>query len=219
MYLPPHFKEERLSVLHQAIHDIGLATLVTFGTAGLEASHVPLLLDTTTGTGESAPYGTLYGHLARGNRQLQRAISDAEALAIFLGPASYVSPSWYPTKVETGKVVPTWNYMTVHAYGRLQVIEDPDGLLKIVTRLTNKHESGRQSPWAVSDAPSDFIQAQLKGIIGFSLPLTRIEGKWKMSQNRPAADRAGVASGAAAEGRQDILDILTSINAETPESR
>jgi transcriptional regulator len=136
--------------------------------------------------------------LSRGNPQ---GVEDgAQALAIFLGPDAYVSPSWYPTKRETGKVVPTWNYVAVHAYGQLRTFDDPERLLDLVTRLTARHEGPRTQPWAVADAPADFIQSQLKGIVGLELPIERLEGKWKMSQNRPAQDCAGVVDGLDREG-------------------
>ncbi|HLI13113.1 MAG TPA: FMN-binding negative transcriptional regulator [Alphaproteobacteria bacterium] len=195
MYLPPLFKEDRVPVMHDVIRQSRVATLVTFGAEGLEASHVPMLLDP-----EPAPYGTLHGHLSLANPQWQRAAGDVQALAIFLGPDAYVTPAWYATKRKTGKVVPTWNYVAIHTYGKLEFFDDSDRLLALVTRLTERHESGRGEPWAVDDAPPDFIRAQLKGIVGFTLPIARLEGKWKMSQNRPAEDRAGVVEGLRREG-------------------
>lgn len=202
MYNPPHFKEDRVKVLHEAIRRAGLATLVTTGPDGFVASHIPLLLDP-----EPAPYGTLHGHLARGNPQGRNG-SDGEALAIFLGPDAYVTPSWYATKRATGKVVPTWNYVAIHAYGKLSFFDDAERLLALVTRLTRRHEAGRAAPWEVSDAPDDYVRGQLKGIIGFAMPLARLEGKWKMSQNRPAEDRAGVADGLAGEGGETVAAIV-----------
>jgi len=201
VYLPPAFRQDRTDVLHDAIRKSGLATLVTLTPDGLIASHVPLLLDP-----EPAPYGTLIGHLARPNGQARGAIGDA--LAIFLGPDAYITPSWYETKRETGKVVPTWNYVAVHAAGPITLFDDPDRLLAVVTRLTERHEDSRAVPWAVSDAPPDFVQGMLRGIVGFSIEITRLEGKWKMSQNRPATDRAGVIAGLAAEGREDVAMIV-----------
>jgi transcriptional regulator len=195
MYLPPHFKEERVPMLHEAIRTAALGTLVTTGADGLEASHVPMLLDP-----EPAPYGTLTGHVSRANGQWRRVGAGVAALAIFLGPEAYVSPAWYATKRQTGKVVPTWNHVAVHAYGALRLFEDAERLLALVTRLTETHEAGRPAPWAVADAPPEFIRAQLKGIVGFELPIVRLEGKWKMSQNRPAEDRAGAIEGLQREG-------------------
>src|SRR5882672_10297228 len=164
MYVTPAFKEEDLPVLHDAIHRSGLATLVTFGADGMEASHVPMLLDP-----EPAPFGTLHGHIARSNPQWQRASADAHALAIFLGPDAYITPAWYATKQETGKVVPTWNYVAVHAYGTLRFFDDEARLLALVTRLTEAHEGKRAEPWAVSDAPDDFVRGMLRAIVGFEL--------------------------------------------------
>ena len=194
MYVPPAFAETRIDVLQGAMRRTGLANLVTVGTAGLMASPLPLMLDAAAG-----PYGTLYGHLARANPQWQDT-PTADGLAIFMGPDAYVSPGWYATKQETGKVVPTWNYITVHAAGPVSFFEDVDELLDVVTRLTDRHEEGRAAPWAVSDAPAPFVAGQLKGIVGFRMPIRALQGKWKLSQNRPPADRAGVAAGMAAEG-------------------
>ena len=196
MYVPPHFQQSDLALLHDAIRGAGLATLVSLGADGLIASHVPLMLDAAAG-----PNGTLVGHLAKGNPQGRGAVVGTDALAIFQGPDAYITPSWYATKRETGKVVPTWNYVAIHVYGPLEFFDDAAELLEVVTRLTTLHEGPRPAPWAVSDAPPDFIQAHLKGIVGFRMPITRLEGKWKMSQNRPAADRIGVAEGLRAEGR------------------
>ncbi|HJS85580.1 MAG TPA: FMN-binding negative transcriptional regulator, partial [Acetobacteraceae bacterium] len=170
---------------------------------GLVASHVPLLLDP-----EPAPFGTLIGHLARPNPQATASRAEPEALAIFHGSDAYVTPSWYETKRQTGKVVPTWNYVAVHAYGPLRFFDDPARLLAIVTRLTERHEAARAAPWAVGDAPADFIAGMLRGIVGFELPITRLEGKRKMSQNRPREDRAGVAAGLRAEGRADVAALV-----------
>jgi len=195
MYVTPVFKEEDLPVLHDAIRQSGLATLVTLGADGMEASHVPMLLDP-----EPAPFGTLHGHVARSNPQWQRAAADGHALAIFLGPDAYITPSWYATKQETGKVVPTWNYVAIHVYGPVRFFDDANRLLAHVTKLTKRHEARRAAPWAVTDAPEDYIGGQLKRIIGFEIPIARIEGKWKMSQNRPAQDRVGVVEGLVREG-------------------
>ena len=195
MYVPPHFLEDDKAALHRAIGETRLATLVTLGSEGLEASHVPILLDEGEG-----PYGAIRGHLARANPQWRRASAETPALVMFLGPDAYVSPNWYATKRETGKVVPTWNYLAIHAYGRVEFFEDAERLRAIVTSLTQRHEGRREKPWAVSDAPEDYIQAQLRGIIGFRLPIDRLEGKWKLSQNRPEADRRGVVEGLEGEG-------------------
>ncbi len=202
MYSPSHFREDRVPVLHDAIDAAGLATLITVDGDRLDASHVPMLLDRSAGS-----LGTLYGHLARPNPQWAAA-PELSALAIFLGPDAYVTPSWYATKQETGKVVPTWNYVAVHAHGRVRFFEDEDRLLDLVTRLTKVREGARPRPWAVADAPAGFIRAQLKGIVGFELPIGKLEGKWKMSQNRPAEDRAGVSQGLRSEGATAVADLV-----------
>ncbi|MGA9868725.1 MAG: FMN-binding negative transcriptional regulator [Acetobacteraceae bacterium] len=201
--MPPAFNEERTDILHAAIREAGLATLVTLTDEGLIASHVPLLLDPTP-----APYGTLIGHLASPNPQAKHSVADVQALAIFQGPDAYVTPSWYATKRETGKVVPTWNYVAIHAYGSIRFFDDSARLLEIVTRLTERHESSRAQPWGVADAPADFVATMLRGIIGFEIPIARLQGKWKMSQNRPPADRVGVIAGLTEEGREDIAVLV-----------
>ncbi len=203
MYIPPLFKEDRVDVLHAAIRRSGLATLVTLTGDGLIASHVPMLLDP-----EPAPYGTLLGHLARPNPQARGAAPGVQALAIFQGPDAYITPSWYATKRENGKVVPTWNYVTIHAHGPVAFFDDAERLREVVTRLTEREEQARAEPWAVTDAPADFIDGMLKGIVGFALPIVRLEGKWKMSQNRPAQDRAGVVAGLEGQGREDVAALV-----------
>jgi transcriptional regulator len=203
VYLPPLHKEDRIDVLHDAIRHIGLATLVTLTGDGLIASHVPMLLDA-----EPAPYGTLLGHLARPNPQAGGADPGVQALAIFQGPDAYITPSWYATKRENAKVVPTWNYVTIHAHGPVEFFDDTERLRAIVTRLTEREERARAEPWAVTDAPADFIDGMLRGIVGFALPIARLEGKWKMSQNRPAQDRAGVIDGLEEQGREDVAALI-----------
>lgn len=203
MYIPTQFAEDRLPVLHDAIRQAGIANLVTTGPDGIVASPLPLMLDPDAGL-----YGTLFGHLARGNPQWRTSDTAIEALAIFMGPDAYVTPSYYETKRETGRVVPTWNYVTIHAYGPITFSDDLTRLLDFVTRLTARHEDGRAVPWQVSDAPAAFTQGQLKGIIAFELPITRLQGKWKMSQNRPMADRAGVIAGLRADGNEAAATIV-----------
>jgi transcriptional regulator len=203
LYVPPLFKEDRIDVLHAAIRGSGLATLVTLTADGLIASHVPMLLDP-----DPAPYGTLLGHVARPNPQARGAVPGVQGLAIFQGPDAYITPSWYATKRENGKVVPTWNYVTIHAYGPVEFFDDTERLRAIVTRLTERQEAARAEPWAVTDAPADFIEGMLRGIVGFALPIARLEGKWKMSQNRPAQDRAGVITGLEADGMEDVAELI-----------
>ncbi|AZF13455.1 Transcriptional regulator [Pseudomonas sp. R2-37-08W] len=193
MYTPRAFVLEDLPELHQLIQHTRLAQLVTFGEQGLQASHLPLLLNPDEG-----PNGTLYGHLARANPQWKDLQNGSEALVIFAGADAYVSPAFYPAKAEHGKVVPTWNYLAVHAYGKADVFTDAERLLGLVSALTDRHESARDKPWKVSDAPADYIDGMLKAIVGFALPIDRLIGKRKLSQNRSPADIAGVRNGLAA---------------------
>jgi transcriptional regulator len=198
MYTPPAFKDDDLDSIRATIRAARLANLVTATADGPVATPLPLFLD--AGEGER---GVLYGHVAKANPQW-RSVPIGEALAIFMGPDAYVTPSWYATKQETGKVVPTWNYVAVHAYGPVEFFEDAERLLQVVTRLTNMQEQPRAEPWAVNDAPADFVAAQLRGIVGVRIPVTRFEGKRKMSQNRPEVDRVRVAAGlAASDNPQD----------------
>jgi transcriptional regulator len=200
MYVPTPFRMEEYQALRETIRASRLSNLITATANGLIATPLPLILDE-----KEAEHGVLYGHVARANSQWNTA-PIGDAMAIFMGPDAYVSPSWYATKRETGKVVPTWNYVAVHVYGPIEFFEDPDRLLDVVTRLTNLHERPRAEPWAVSDMPDAFLKAQLRGIVGLRMPITRLDGKRKMSQNRSEADRAGVAAGlAASESATDRL--------------
>lgn len=187
MYLPKHFAETRTDVLHALMRSHPLATLVTQAPEGLTADHVPLEIDAAP-----APLGALVGHVARSNPLWRTVGAGAPALAVFHGPQAYVSPAWYPSKRDDAKVVPTWNYVVVHASGTLRAIDDPAWLRALVERLTARHEAGRPQPWQVSDAPDEFIDAMLGGIVGLELRLERLMGKWKLSQNRPPADVDGV---------------------------
>jgi len=190
MYRVDAFREERIDVLHALMRSHRLATLVTVAEGVPEANHLPLLIDA-----DPAPRGTLRGHVARANPLWRQAGDGREVLAIFQGPQAYVTPSWYPSKRETGKVVPTWNYAVVHAFGPLIVRDDRDWLRGLVTRLTAQQEAGLPQPWQVDDAPADYIERMISAIVGIEIPVTRLEGKWKVSQNRLDADRAGVAEG------------------------
>lgn len=187
MYLPKHFAETDLRVLHDLMRAHPLATLVSHGPDGLNANHVPLQLDTSAG-----PNGTLRGHLARANPLSKAGAVDGEILVIFQGPESYISPSGYATKAEHGKVVPTWNYTAVHAYGPLRLIDDADWLLTQISTLTAEHEQCLENPWSVSDAPADYIEKMLGAIVGIEIPITRLTGKWKVSQNQPPANQASL---------------------------
>ena len=193
MYMPSAFRQDDLAELHAQMQASPFALLTSAGAAGVQASHLPLLLE--PGEGE---FGTLYGHFARANQHWRDLQDGAEALTVFSGPDAYISPGWYPAKAEHGKVVPTWNYIAVHARGPVELIEEPERLLQIVSRLSDQHESGRERPWAVSDAPRDYLDSMLRAIVGFALPIRRLEGKWKLGQNRSAADQAGVRDGLAA---------------------
>jgi transcriptional regulator len=195
MYNPPHFQEQRTEVLQQLLREHALAAVITMGPEGLIANHVPLILDAETG-----PLGTLRGHVSRINPQWRDSLPHVAALAIFQGPSSYITPSWYPSKQQTGKVVPTYNYIVVHAHGPLRTYEDPELLLDNVRSLTELHEEPFPQRWSVADAPPDFIREQLKGIVGIEIPISRLEGKWKVSQNRVPADRQGVMDGLRAAG-------------------
>jgi transcriptional regulator len=191
MYLPRHFAQEDPAALHGLMASHPLATLVSTGRDGLTADHLPLEFDAAT--------STLRGHVARANPLWQHADGQA-VLAVFGGPHGYVSPSWYPSKAEHHKVVPTWNYAVVHAHGPLRAVQEAPWLHALVTRLTRHHEAGRAAPWAVADAPADYVQQMLRAIVGIEIRVERLVGKWKLSQNRSAADRQGVARGLAADG-------------------
>lgn len=196
MYCPAPFQEIRPEVLEAAIANYPLATLVTIGAQGIGASHLPLLHHSAG----DAP-GVLRGHLARANPQWQEYLPESEALAIFNGPQHYITPGWYPSKQEHGRVVPTWNYVTVHVRGKLTFHTDPAWLLENVRALTDSQEAANQPPWRVSDAPEDYIGKMLGAIVGVELRIGGWEGKWKLSQNRPEADRQGVIGGLEAMAR------------------
>lgn len=206
MYLPSAFREERLEVLHAAVRELAFASLVTHGADGLDASHIPLHL-----LPQSGPLGTLIGHVARANPQWRAARTPLPALAIFLGPHAYVSPDWYPNKHATGRDVPTWNYIAVHAHGILELIGDPGEVRAMLDQLTAQHEAGRPRPWQVGDAPADYIAAQQQHIVGLRLTITRLEGKWKLSQNRHAADREGARAGLAASVREREREVAAAM--------
>jgi transcriptional regulator len=205
VYIPKHFEETRVAVLHALVEAHPLGTLVTMGAAGLIASHIPMVLEldgTELGVAarDGAGLGMLRGHVSRANPQWREFCPEVEALAIFSGPEHYITPAWYAEKAETGKVVPTWNYSVVDVYGRLRVIEDAAWLRTHVERLTNIHEAGRAmagagEAWKVGDAPEDYVTTMLRGIVGLEIAVSRMEGKWKVSQNRGERDREGVAAG------------------------
>jgi transcriptional regulator len=197
MYVPEHFEETDIGVLHYLIGEHPLGALVTITSPGLDANHIPFLIHP-----DPAPNGTLHGHVARANPLWREHVqtTNANALVIFQGPQAFVSPSWYATKQETGKVVPTWNYVVVHAHGRLRVIDDPAWVRSHLEELTNTHEGRRAAPWKVTDAPADYIEKMVGAVVGIEIPISRLVGKWKVSQNRPARDRDGVVQGLVREG-------------------
>jgi transcriptional regulator len=202
MYLPAHFAESRPEVLATLIRSHPFGLLVTQSRdGGIDANSIPFILDRS----DAGAPGVLRGHVARANPLWQTARGDVDSLVVFQGPQGYVSPAWYPSKAEHGKVVPTWNYVMVQARGALRPIDDPEWLRAFVTRLTARHEGERAAPWAVSDAPADYIETMLRAIVGIEIGLTSLTGKWKVSQNRPAADRAGVVAGLLREGGDSSL--------------
>ncbi len=205
MYQPPHFREERLDVLHALIRSHPLGLLISNSADGPIADPLPFLVDP-----EDGPSGTLRAHLSKANPHWRAIEANAETpvLVVFQGPQAYVTPSWYETKRKTGKVVPTWNYAIVQVRGNAETIHDADWLAQQINNLTDTHEAGRTDAWMVSDAPEKFVRAQIKGIVGLRIPIDHVEGKWKMSQNRPFEDRTGVADGYNTDGRADIASIV-----------
>ena len=190
MYIPPAFAEDRPEVVVAFLAEHPMAQLVTMTDDGLVATPLPLLYEPS-----ADGLGSLIGHVARGNRQWSTTLAEVEALAIFTGSNAYVSPNWYPSKIEHGKVVPTWNYETVHVRGHFVVHDDSQWKLALVTRLTQQHESQFAAPWAVTDAPSDYIQARLNAVVGIEVQITSVHAKRKLSQNQSEADRAGAVAG------------------------
>lgn len=207
MYIPRQFEETRVEVMHELIQAHPLATLVTLSSAGLNANHIPFLLSP-----EPAPYGTLLGHIARANPVWTDFAKDVEVLAVFNGPEAYITPSWYATKRETGKVVPTWNYVTVHAYGSLRVKDDPVWLHKQLEALTAHNEAPFPQPWKVADAPPEFTGKLIESIVGIEIVITKLLGKWKLSQNQPRRNREGVIAGLESIGRERALEMAVLID-------
>jgi transcriptional regulator len=206
MYTPKHFNEERPELLHQLVRDHPLGLLITLGDQGLEANPIPFLLDV-----DANGQAVLRAHVARANPVWKDARTDVDALVVFQGPQAYISPNWYPTKAENGKAVPTWNYITVQARGRLVVQDDAAWLRELVSRLTQRHEATQAQPWALSDAPPDYIDAMLRAIVGIEIPLTSLQGKWKVSQNHPAVNREGVSQGLRAMGGDRALAVAAAV--------
>ena len=201
MFRPDHFRVEDVARMHALMRARPLATLVTAGPAGLYATHMPTVLKA------EGDNGTVEFHLSRANPHWKDLAETTEALMIFQGPTGYITPNWYPSKTETQKVVPTWNYAAVHAYGRPEMMQDADTLRRHVTDLTDQQEKTEAQPWAVTDAPERYIDVMLRGIVGFRFVIARLEGKWKMSQNREMQDRQGVVKGLGARGAADDREI------------
>lgn len=192
MYSPTHFQENRPEVLHELMREHPLACLVAHTAQGLQANHVPLMFEP-----RARSPGALQGHIARANSLWRELKDGAEVLALFQGASHYISPNWYPTKAEHGKVVPTWNYAIVHARGRIAWIHDASWLREFVSKLTDSQERQQKAPWQLTDAPPKYVDQMLGAIVGFEITITELVGKWKLSQNRSAADRAGVVAGLA----------------------
>ncbi len=212
MYQPDHFREDRLEVQQDLIRKHPLGLLISSGTAGLMANPIPFVLDAT-----ASERGTLRCHVARANPQWRDLLQAAECLVVFQGADHYVTPSWYATKQETGKVVPTWNYATVHAWGRPEIKDDTAWVRRQIDALTTSHEQPRATPWAVTDAPEAYIAAQLRGIVGIEIAIARMEGKWKVSQNRPEADRAGVLQGLVTEAASPAMAAMVAERGGLPQ--
>jgi transcriptional regulator len=214
MYIPTHFEETRIEVMHELMRGSPLATVVTLTSDGLAANHIPLYFAETP-----TPLGALQGHVARANPIWHDFAADVETLAIFQGPQTYISPSWYATKQDTGRVVPTWNYIVVHAYGKLRVIEDPAWLCAQLDKLTDHSEAGFVEPWRVADAPAEFTEKLLSAIVGIELVISRLEGKWKASQNQPAANQASAAAVLQAQGNETAAQMAAHITARAKAAR
>jgi transcriptional regulator len=207
MYQPDQFRVEDVPQMHALMRARPFATLVSAGSLGLYASHLPTVLK------DEGDYGVVECHLARANPHCED-LAGGEALMIFQSAEGYITPNWYPSKFQNGKVVPTWNYAVVHAYGKPEVMRDADWLRRHVSELTAQQERGAAKPWAVSDAPDAYVAAMLRGIVGFRFAITQLEGKWKMSQNREVHDREGVIAGLRARGGPDDLEIADYVAGE-----
>jgi transcriptional regulator len=206
MYTPKQNEETRVGVMHALIRSHPLGVWVSLGDGELAANHIPFEIDPTRGD-----FGTLVGHVARANPVWKQAQTAVLSLVTFQGPQSYITPSWYPSKHEHGKAVPTWNYAVVHAYGTPSFIEDRVWFHSHVSALTNRHEATQALPWAVSDAPTDYIERMVGAIVGVEIPLQKLVGKWKMNQNKSTPDQLGVVAGLMARGGSQALDVATTI--------
>jgi len=207
MYVPKHHEETDVSVLHALVKAHPLGTWVTHGEGELIVNHIPFLLDATRGK-----HGTLFGHVARANRVWQSYSTTVNSIVVFQGAEAYITPSWYPSKHAHGKAVPTWNYTVVHAHGLPRVIEDREWLLAHLNQLTDVHEAEQALPWKVSDAPQEFTDRLLQAIVGIEIPIERLVGKWKVSQNRPDPDKLGVVAGLLARDDAWSREMATLVN-------
>ena len=214
MYIPKQFEEPRVEIMHELIRAYPLATLVTHSSSGLNANHIPLHLSESP-----APYGTLRGHIARANPLFGEIAEGLESLVVFHGPDSYITPSWYATKKETGQVVPTWNFAVVHAYGALRVVDNASWLREQLDGLTNHNQATFPKPWAVSDAPNDYIERIMAAIVGVEVVITKLLGKWKVSQNQPTRNQIGVISGLRVSGHPETEAMATLVEAEVKNIR
>lgn len=214
MYQPKHFEESRVEVLHDLIRAHPLATLVTLSSNGLVANHIPLQF-----VSGSSSLGTLQGHVARANPLWKDFDENLEVLAIFQGADTYISPSWYATKHETGKVVPTWNYTVAHAHGTLRIIDDANWLRAQIESLTTQNEAAFPQPWAVTDAPRDYIDKMISAIAGIEITITRLSGKWKVSQNQPSANQTSVIEALRRKGGDGNKTMADLIEANARNSR
>jgi transcriptional regulator len=205
MHRPDHFRIEDVQEMHALMRARPFAALVSAGASGLYGTHLPTVLK------DEGSCGTIECHLARANPHWKDLAEGGEAMMIFQGPEGYITPNWYATKAQTGKAVPTWNYAIVHAYGRPSVMKEKEWLLRHVTELSAQQERSEPQPWAVSDAPESYIDVMLRGIIGFRFEITRLEGKWKMSQNREMQDRIGVVDGLTARASGEDLEIAEAV--------
>jgi transcriptional regulator len=210
MYRPDHFRVDDIAEMHALMRARPLAALISAGAAGLYGTHLPTVLK------EDGPFGTIECHLARANPHWKDLAAGGEAMMIFQGPEAYVTPNWYASKARDGKAVPTWNYAAVHAYGRPAVMQDKDWLRRHVGELTDQQERGDAHPWAVSDAPDSYIDVMLRGIVGFRFDIVRLEGKWKMSQNREMRDRVTTADGLDQRGKNEDAQVAEVIRAHMP---
>lgn len=214
MYTPKQFDEPNVAVMHELIRAHPLATLVTLSASGLNANHIPFHLSASP-----APFGTLQGHVARANPILSDLENNMEILAVFHGPNTYISPSWYATKKETGKVVPTWNYAVVHAYGHMRVVDNAAWLHTQLEALTAHNEATFAEPWTVADAPREFTEKLIGSIVGIEMVISRLSGKWKVSQNQPQQNQASVIAGLKASGQQDSLAMALLVEATSKNTR